>query len=97
MSRVYVYRVIVALPEQPDIEGYRKWREEASMRGFLPELDEETEPGEPGFRWPTRRNYFSLSAAERAAYRLRRWGARATVASRLVEFPDEAAVWPAGA
>ena len=81
---VFVYRLVVTLPEGSDAPG---WRPE----GYEDEYGRYQDDDETPFRWPKRRLYLSASAASRRASLLTRWGADvAIVRSQPVLFDAEA-------
>jgi hypothetical protein len=65
---LYVYRLVVTLPEGSDEPGWRP--EEYDDQYSRYQDDDETQ-----FRWPRRRLYLSSEAAHARANLLRRWGA----------------------
>jgi hypothetical protein len=85
MRPVYVYRLVVDLPDGVDwANPPEAWLEEHGVYGG--HYDEDP----PRFSWPARRNYLSPKGAREAADRLISYGAHVTIRRSLpVRVPDE--------
>lgn len=83
----YVYRVTAVLPDGADAEawepeGWHQWCwDNGRANAAACCADEWSEPGvcHTPFSWPSRRHFFSRTAAERCADRYEQWGATAYV------------------